>query len=270
MRYDFIDAARDLLRGIPGYPNLSLLELGCGDGNLLEKIQADGTNVRGTTFRKQCDDYIRGREYPASLVVEEGVDLNLRLPYEDESFDVVYSTEVIEHLECHRMFVSEQARVLRPGGWLVMTTPNVHRLLSRIHFALSGVHLIKAPVITSSSPLDRMEEFHHHCVDFVLLHWLLWQSGFRIDSIIPGYIHPLSRLLMVLSPIVRRQTRPAVNRYYPAADPLEESRRDLIRWMNSSVLLKAEHICVRASKVGSSVLTSQRQASAQVDRAASS
>jgi 2-polyprenyl-3-methyl-5-hydroxy-6-metoxy-1,4-benzoquinol methylase len=254
-RYDFPDAARALLREIPEYRKLSFLELGCGDGHLLEEMAAEGATVRGTTYRKREQDYIRSRDYPKTVQVDEGIDLNHPLPYPDASFDVVYSTEVIEHLESHRTFISESARVLRPGGWLVMTTPNLHRLLSRIHFAISGVHLTKCPGLQTTQPLDRMEETHHHCVDFVVLHWLLWQCGFRIESMIPGFVHPISRLLMLFAPIVRRCVQPALQRYYPRGEKLDDARKDLVKWMNSTVLLTTENLCFRARKTGIPLLT---------------
>lgn len=42
----------------------------------------------------------------------------------DESFEVIAAIEVLEHIEEDRLFVSEVARVLRPGGFFLMTTPN--------------------------------------------------------------------------------------------------------------------------------------------------
>lgn len=42
----------------------------------------------------------------------------------DSSFDLVIAIEVLEHVEQDRLFVENVRRVLRPGGWFVMTTPN--------------------------------------------------------------------------------------------------------------------------------------------------
>lgn len=248
MSYNFMDAALELIHGIPDYRNRRFLELGCGDAWLLERLSNDGVSVRGTTYQKRDKDYIRGRDYPQDIQVDEGVDLNKPLPYADAEFDVVYSTEVIEHLESHRNFVSECGRVLQPNGWLVLTTPNIHRLISRLHFAVTGVHLVKCPIFQVSEPLERMEEFHHHCVDFVVLHWLLWNSGFRIEKLIPGHVHPASRALWAVAPLLNRFVRPALQRHFPEDEPLDDARKDLINWMGSKVLLTSEHICLLARK----------------------
>lgn len=53
------------------------------------------------------------------------------LPFGDESFDCVISFQVIEHIEDDASFVREVARVLRPGGCFVVTTPNAPMSLTR-------------------------------------------------------------------------------------------------------------------------------------------
>lgn len=47
-----------------------------------------------------------------------------RLPFKDAAFDVVYSLDVMEHVPDERLLIKDALRVLRPGGRLVMTTPN--------------------------------------------------------------------------------------------------------------------------------------------------
>ena len=55
------------------------------------------------------------------------------LPYPDSSFDVVVFSEVIEHLTASPLHaLREMARVLRPGGRLIVSTPNQHYLKSRM------------------------------------------------------------------------------------------------------------------------------------------
>lgn len=60
-----------------------------------------------------------------------GADLNLNWPLPDKSFDAVFSLEVIEHLENPRHFAREISRILRPGGYALITTPNQLSLASK-------------------------------------------------------------------------------------------------------------------------------------------
>ena len=53
------------------------------------------------------------------------------IDFEDESFDYVVSFQVIEHIKADAQFVSEVARVLRPGGKFIVSTPNVPMSLTR-------------------------------------------------------------------------------------------------------------------------------------------
>lgn len=248
MERSFADIAAGMLRSLPEFRRLRFLELGCGDGYMLQSLVDEGVDARGTTYLDKDDDYIRSREYPKGLVVDHGVDLGRPLPYPDAAFDVVYSLEVIEHIEGHRNFISEAARVCKPGGWFVITTPNINRLLSRLHFALSGVHLVKERRLGYTVPLDRMGEFHVRCPEFPTLHWLLWQSGLRIQKLEYEHVHPLSRLLALLSPLLRPFSRMALRRYEQPGADVAEAVEDLSKWMNSRVLLTSERICLLARK----------------------
>ncbi len=61
-----------------------------------------------------------------------------RLPLPDARVDAAAAVEVIEHLENPRAFVRELARIVRPGGWVVVTTPNQLSALSLLTLALKG------------------------------------------------------------------------------------------------------------------------------------
>jgi len=243
------DIVIGVLRSLPNYRSLSYLELGCGDGRLLETLSNEGAKTLGTTFYDKKEDYARSRDYPEQLTVDKDVDLNAPLPYAKESFDVVYSLEVIEHIEGHSNMISEAARVLKPGGWFLLTTPNLHRLISRFHFALCGVHLVKERRPPYSVPPKRMGEFHVRCPDFPLLHWLMWQSGLRIEALEYEYVHPLSRAMMVLSPFLGLFTNFGLRWYQRPGEEVDDAVDDLKKWMNSRVLLTSERICLLARKV---------------------
>jgi len=66
------------------------------------------------------------------------VDLDRGMPIASSSLDGVVAIEVVEHLEQPLFFIREAARCLRMGGWMVVTTPNVVSLGSRLEFLLRG------------------------------------------------------------------------------------------------------------------------------------
>jgi len=59
-----------------------------------------------------------------------------QVPLPDEFADVVAAIETIEHLENPRSFARELTRLLKPGGWVVMTTPNQLSLLGKLGLLL--------------------------------------------------------------------------------------------------------------------------------------
>ena len=103
-------------------PSAVLLDVGCDDGELtMQLARAVGTtSVHGV-------EVVEGR---ASLARSRGVavsatDLNQGLPYHDGAFDVVCGNQVIEHLADTDRFVAEIFRVLRPGGYAILSTENL-------------------------------------------------------------------------------------------------------------------------------------------------
>jgi SAM-dependent methyltransferase len=245
----FRETAYEAMRRMPGYPEVTALELGCGDGFLLERLSSDGVTARGTTYREDDEDYIRTRPYPAGLTIDYGIDLNRPLPYEDGRFDLVYSTEVIEHVEGHRNFVSEATRVLRPDGWIVLTTPNLHRLASRWQYLLTGLHETRREPIPWNAGLAEMEAYHHRPVEFPHLHWLLWQSSVRVESIPETGSRRRSRTLRrLLKPLSGRATRRAVFRGVTDDPTDREGREDLVRWLTARSLQISERLCVVGRK----------------------
>jgi len=97
-----------------------VLEAGCGEGYGADLIADVARRVIGLDYDELTVAHVRAR-YPR-IDVRHG---NLAaLPLPDGSVDVVVNFQVIEHLWDQPQFVAECARVLRPGGALLMSTPN--------------------------------------------------------------------------------------------------------------------------------------------------
>lgn len=110
-----------------------LLDVGCGEGNLRPFV-ADLVDAYVGT------DIIRYEHYPPDA---EFLTTNLetgRLPVSDGDMDVVAAVEVIEHLENPRAFVRDLARCVRPGGIVVVSTPNQLSALSMLTLAVKRRH----------------------------------------------------------------------------------------------------------------------------------
>ena len=217
------------------------LDVSCRNGEVMRALAACGFEVRGTRFE-------RGLPPIEGMPIDEGVDLTRGLPYPDQSFDLVVLTEVIEHLENHRAAMGDVARVLRPGGHLILTTPNIMRLDSRLGFMLSGMHKAKRRQIPLDTPLEEAHHFHNYPIPFVLLYYLMRINGLRLERIGHGKVKPFSYVLYVLMyPLVALDTwlRLVWREREPAA---RELNRDLAGWMLSRRVLTEDNLIVRAQK----------------------
>lgn len=111
-----------------------VLDVGCGDGSVLELARELGWRTEGMDFDPQAVENARGK----GLSVKLGTLADQHYP--DESFDLVLMSHVIEHLHDPLGTLREVERVLRPAGRLVITTPNLESQGYR-HFGSDWVHL---------------------------------------------------------------------------------------------------------------------------------
>lgn len=118
----------DALRGRHSGGGL-LLDVGCGRGQLWPFV-ADQFDCYAGADAVRYDGFPDGAEfYPVDL--DGG-----RVPLPDASAEVVAAVETIEHLENPRALMRELVRLARPGGWVVVTTPNQLSLLSKLTLLL--------------------------------------------------------------------------------------------------------------------------------------
>lgn len=114
-------------------PPRSLLDVGCWDGAATDRYaRALGCPASGVEFfeARACEAEARG-------ITVARLDLETSdFPWLDGSMDVVVSNQVFEHLKNVWRPISEIYRVLRPGGWLVLSVPNLGSLHNRMLLAL--------------------------------------------------------------------------------------------------------------------------------------
>lgn len=97
-----------------------LLEVGAGRPDVLNGFRLAGIDVYGCDISKTSKIACKKANIPFKYVnLVTGI-----LPYKDEIFDVVYSKSVIEHIQDPLSFVTESFRVLKPGGLLLILTPD--------------------------------------------------------------------------------------------------------------------------------------------------
>ncbi len=147
-----------------------LLDVGCGKGDLLVRFLQKGWNVEGQEVDAEAVTCARAKH---NLNIHQGELENQRFPA--ESFDVITMNHVIEHVYDPLSLLHECLRILKPGGRIVLATPNIIPCLGYKKFGKYWAHLDPPRHLYLFT-----KENLKHCVT---------KAGFRsVNSfIVPGY-----------------------------------------------------------------------------------
>src|SRR5262249_35339231 len=208
----------------------------CGEGALAFNLHEKGIPVRALDIEATA----------ASLLGDafQIADLNQKLPIPDKSTDVVVSVEGIEHLENPHSFLREVNRVLKDDGKLILTTPNIVSLRSRVRFLGSGFFH------RDSMPLNETLRHGLHHIglrSFPQLRYDLHTLGFQLEEVGSTHIKPVSYLYAIFIPWMFLYTLIAFRK---EKDRIQRKRnREILRTLYSRDLLFGENLVLVARKV---------------------
>ncbi|HTR61660.1 MAG TPA: class I SAM-dependent methyltransferase [Candidatus Binataceae bacterium] len=216
----------------PGAGSIAL-DISAGDGLSTRILKERGWRVIPTERKVSRPGWV-------------AADLISDLPFRSESFDLVLMLEVIEHLPDIPHSLREIARVLRPGGIAIVTTPNRLNVISRIHYLLTGFYKGRR------APLPyryRVEDGRNwHVMGLNDFHWMARGYGLRMDKIgrsrrkLRAYL-----FLPLLYPLIA--IRSWLLYGSGGGDPVQRQlNRELFGFMTSPSLLMDENILMRFVK----------------------
>ena len=193
-------------------PRAKFVDLGCYDGRFTSKM-ADKIRARkvfGIDLVKEELD----KACEKGITCKIG-DLNEPLPFRDGSFDVVCAIQIIEHLSETDRFLKEVHRVLKPGGYLVISTPNLASF-HNIFFLLLG----RQPLTATVS--DEMKgdwkglgtgvgPAHKRLFTISGLTKLLTYHKFKVEKVIGSSFYPLPIPLARIICLLDRRHKACIN-----------------------------------------------------------
>lgn len=110
------------------------LDVGCGDGARYgSRIRESGVDIHGVDISEVAVEAARERGIDAQVA-----SLADPLPFENASFDLVICLEVLEHLVDPSFVVHQIARVLKPGGFALLSVPNSAFWTTRVELMFTG------------------------------------------------------------------------------------------------------------------------------------
>lgn len=105
-----------------------VLDLGCGSGYGSNYLADYAKNLEAVDVAKEAIDYASHSFIKDNLSFTQ-INPDKQYPFESSTFDLIVSSQVIEHVENMDLYLSEIKRLLKPGGKVIIVTPDrVHRL----------------------------------------------------------------------------------------------------------------------------------------------
>ena len=171
-----------VVRILKELPRGALLDVPAGEGALAARLIDAGFDVR-------CCDL-----YPEIFRLD-GVDiqranLDAELPFSDRSFDYITCLEGLEHIENPQQAMREFARVLKPGGHLIISVPNILNIEERLKWLLHGYTSHFKPISRATAERLRVEysdrveiAAHVNPIAYSELRYILEKNGFEMVSV---------------------------------------------------------------------------------------
>jgi 2-polyprenyl-3-methyl-5-hydroxy-6-metoxy-1,4-benzoquinol methylase len=160
----------------------ALLDVPAGEGALAVRLITAG-------FAVTCCDLYPEIFRLDDVKIQQG-DLNGELPFADQTFDYVTCLEGLEHIENPQQAIREFARLLRPGGTVIVSIPNILNIEERLKWLLYGYTshfkpMTRAQVARLRAEYDDREEIAAHVnpIGYSELRYILEKNGFEIARV---------------------------------------------------------------------------------------
>lgn len=169
-----VDVVKDMIREHVWKKDTGarVLDIGCNDGTISSQLLKLGIRVCGLDL--SAENVRQARERGIDAAVGNARE---KLPFEEGYFDVVFAGEIIEHLYDPEAFMREVRRVLRPGGAIVLTTPNLASLGNRMRLLVGRYPKLMSPYLSEGMG----DHIHMFTVD--TLERLFVKTGFFLTDI---------------------------------------------------------------------------------------
>ena len=225
------------------HPAEKVLDLPTGYGAMAERLLRAGKAVTGGDI--DTSKFRGSRKDPRLTLLQ--VDLNEKvLPVPEGEFDLAISVEGIEHLQSQWNFVRSLHRALKPGGRLIITTPNILNVRSRLRYLMEGRYEhFKRPLVKDRSWSCDLDNYHIAPIGYFELQFILECCGFSIEQVHTNRYAARNILTRMLRPLFRLFY---VNKNYRDRKRDRGDHRELYKTIMSDEIFFGECLIVLAKK----------------------
>jgi len=218
-----------------------VLDLGCSEGDCAYMLKNMGFNVVAGDINKDVFKY--GEE-----VKFEFCDLKSTLLFENNYFDYICFFEVIEHLRHPFQVMHEISRILKPGGFLFLSTPNILNIHSRVRFLFEGSFDFFREPILDYVKLGKFNIENMHLIPWRYheLEYLLHDSDLTVQNVYTDHAkYKFSFLSLFLMPLLKFQYRQKEKRALKKGDV---DYRRINKILLSDELIFGRHLIIKSKK----------------------
>lgn len=215
-----------------------VLDLGCGDGEYAKALSDLSFDVTAADL-----DITRFR-YQGAIKFQK-CDITQPLPFAHQTFDHILFLEVVEHLKNPYAVLAEIHRILKNKGTLLLSTPNILNIQSRVRYLAEGAYEFfrEAPLDQVKNPKEKIFNLHIAPYRFHELEYLLFASGFSVTEIFTSVYE--NRGLFFFIPLIKLQLFLKERRALKKAG---EDYSRIHKILLSKDLLFGRHLILKAQK----------------------
>ncbi len=152
-------------------PGKRILDLPSGSGKLTAALRKQGHIVTPADINNHQEDFVYA-------------DMTKRLPFEDETFDGVVCLEGIEHVLNPFLLLGELIRVTKIGGHVIISTPNIMNMYSRLQFLFTGTFYQFHPAqLHDYGPDEAVDRFHISPMSYHSMRYLADYFGAKVAQV---------------------------------------------------------------------------------------
>ncbi len=152
-------------------PGQQILDLPSGSGKLTAALRKQGHIVTPADINNHQEDFVYA-------------DMTKRLPFEDETFDGVICLEGIEHVLNPFLLLGELIRVSKIGGHVIVSTPNIMNMYSRLQFLFTGTFYQFHPSqLHEYGPDEAVDRFHISPMSYHSMRYLGNYFGAKVAQV---------------------------------------------------------------------------------------
>lgn len=209
---------------------LKVLDIPAGAGQVTQALRDRGCVVTPADINQLHPDYVFA-------------DMTARFPFEDGAFDAAICLEGIEHMIDPVHLLKELLRVVRPGGWVILSTPNVMNMYSRLQFLFTGtLHQFCPSTLRDIPPDVQADRFHIAPMDYHRVRYLAEYYGAGMEVVLGdkwkrAVLLPVYGLIWVLGYLWARRLF-----FNKRANPYRARNERIFRDINSAPALFSRSI----------------------------